>query len=240
MQENERELALFAAYEDPHDFAGEFAMRGDLMACVREGDVELLRELLDQARFREQSLTVLDQGRARTVFLFVQAIALYEAVNSGVLLEKGCALALSYQRKLARLASVEEIISLMAQLLLDNAVLVRQSQLDGGADRRVRRCLEYIHEHIYEPISLQTLADCCQVSPVHLERLFLRQTGTTISAWLRREKIRRARILLQYTDLSCTEVGQRLNYSSQSYFARQFHQETGETPTHWRSRHQHP
>lgn len=235
------EPALFGAYADPHDFARIFAMRRDLIACVRQGDVPALRELLErpdyvprcQAMFR-----TLDQ--AKVMVTFFQAICLYEATGQGVLLEEACAFTLDSQEDLARAETFAAVIDWSARQMLAFAEMVCRIQGNRTQDGRVRKCEEYINEHIYDPISLAALAEVSGLSPVHLERLFRREKGCTLSQWVRQEKIRRAKFLLEHTDLACGEIGQRLSFCSQSYFAQQFRRETEMSPSQWRRAHQLP
>ena len=71
------------------------------------------------------------------------------------------------------------------------------------------------------------------ISPDYLKK----ETGISVSAYIRRQKIEMAKNLLQYSDYPIIEIANRLSFSSQSHFIQQFREVTGMTPGKYRDEH---
>ncbi len=105
----------------------------------------------------------------------------------------------------------------------------------GLVDRRVRRAVELMHAHLDRELPLEEIASAAHLSPFHFARLFKKVTGATPHAYLAALRTTRAQTLLAETDLSITEIGARVGYSSSSHFSKAFRQATGITPRAFRS-----
>jgi Transcriptional regulator containing an amidase domain and an AraC-type DNA-binding HTH domain len=64
--------------------------------------------------------------------------------------------------------------------------------------------------------------------------LFKKEKGITISDYIRNTKIEASKVLLQYYDLSVTEIAEYLAFSSPSHFIKIFKNNTGFTPEIYR------
>jgi len=105
----------------------------------------------------------------------------------------------------------------------------------GFVDRRIRRAVELMHSNLERDLQLEEIAAAAHVSPFHFARLFKKLTGATPHAYLAMLRAARAQTLLAETDLSITEVGARVGYSSSSHFAKAFRQATGLSPRAFRA-----
>lgn len=137
----------------------------------------------------------------------------------------------------------EVVRSLLAQLtvqiLRSHINLKRSEELElsrvGIVDRRLRRAMEFMHDHCARELSLAEIAAAAFLSEFHFARLFKKITGTTPHAYLAGLRIERARQLLAETDLALTEVGAQVGYQSQSHFTKIFRAATGLTPHAFRA-----
>lgn len=132
-------------------------------------------------------------------------------------------------------ALVEQIT---VQLLRRHANVRRSRELElsrvGLVDRRVRRAVELMHTHLDRELPLEELASAAYLSPFHFARLFKKVTGASPHAYLAALRIERAKSLLATTDLSVTEIAQRVGYASSSHFAKAFRQSAGISPRAFR------
>jgi len=85
-----------------------------------------------------------------------------------------------------------------------------------------------------ERITVEDLAEVLGVSASYLSRLFKKETGDSVSIYIRRQKIEMAKHLLQYSEFSMIEIANRLSFSSQSHFIQQFREIVGMTPKKYR------
>ncbi|REE66654.1 AraC-like DNA-binding protein [Paenibacillus taihuensis] len=97
-------------------------------------------------------------------------------------------------------------------------------------------CQNYIYEHLYEDIPLDTLAELVDLHPSYLSRLFKKETGMTISCFILSEKVEEAKNLLTFSKLSLSDICARLNFFDQSHFTKSFSKLTGETPMKYRAK----
>ena len=72
------------------------------------------------------------------------------------------------------------------------------------------------------------------VSASYLSRLFKKETGSSVSAYIRNRKIDMAKNLLRFSNDSMIEIANRLAFSSQSHFIQQFREVVGMTPKKYR------
>lgn len=96
--------------------------------------------------------------------------------------------------------------------------------------RRLRRVLDYIEQHLFEPITLAALAEQACLSKYHFERFYAQALRETPLATVRRLRLSRARALLAGgADVTSTALG--CGYGSSQTFARAFHREYGVAPS---------
>ena len=94
--------------------------------------------------------------------------------------------------------------------------------------------MDYIDEHYAEEISLDSAAAYVGFSKFHFSRLFKEYSGTTFYNVLRRRRIRAAQALLT-TGLSVSDIAYQTGFSSLASFGRSFKEQTGMTPTDYRT-----
>ncbi|MDR2813144.1 MAG: AraC family transcriptional regulator [Prevotellaceae bacterium] len=101
-------------------------------------------------------------------------------------------------------------------------------------DARINRALQYIHEHICQPISVSRLADISCISEDHFIRTFKKELRLTPLQYINIKKIEKAQLLLLTTDMQVSDVSFELSIENVSYFNRIFKQHTGTTPRCYR------
>ncbi len=82
------------------------------------------------------------------------------------------------------------------------------------------------------------LAAMVHISPGHLGRVFKKETGMSISAYITKKRIAVAKQLLTKTSLSVTRISERVGISYSSYFTKVFREQTGLTPQEYRQKYQ--
>lgn len=121
------------------------------------------------------------------------------------------------------------IYKILVQTAIDYATLVQQTKSDLQHPQIVRKCVQYIASHTHENITLEQLAEGSEYSKEYIAKLFRKHVGMSISDYIQKTRIDEAKDLLRQGK-SCGEVACILNYTSQSYFIRQFKRQTGITP----------
>ena len=102
-------------------------------------------------------------------------------------------------------------------------------------DDLAQRVFNYVEAHYAEHISLCDVARELGYSAPHLTHTFRRLTGTAVTAWIIRRRIRAAQQLLLDGDGTVASVCECVGFNDLCYFTRQFARITGMTPRRYRT-----
>jgi AraC family transcriptional regulator len=110
-----------------------------------------------------------------------------------------------------------------------------QSRIRGGlAAWQEQAVLGYIDERLAEQVSLATLAGLARLSTYHFSRVFKQSFGMPPHRFHSHRRIERAKTLLINPEMSVTQIGMTLGFSSASSFTTTFRKMTGMTPSDFR------
>lgn len=159
------------------------------------------------------------------------------------------------QRPVLELGSVERIVALLDEIVTalervpSSARLLRASgvawklfteiaidQILPRSGDPLQRAMSYLEQRLDGSIRVPELAALVGVSPSHLTALFRRATGGGVLAHQTALRMGRARVLLDTTDATVTEIAHDLGYSDAFYFSRQFRRHHDMSPTAFRAR----
>lgn len=94
---------------------------------------------------------------------------------------------------------------------------------------RISSIKKYIEEHIHEKLGLEMISSTFYVNKHYLSHYFKKETGFSISEYIKTQKIVAAKKLLR-SGSSVTQTALSLGFSSDSHFISVFKQMTGTTP----------
>jgi two-component system response regulator YesN len=87
----------------------------------------------------------------------------------------------------------------------------------------LQQIVHYIRENFQNPeFGLQNIADSLQMSPPYLSQYFKKNTGYTISEYVTRLRMEKAKDLLKNSDLSVNDIANEVGYYSVPSFIRKF------------------
>lgn len=95
---------------------------------------------------------------------------------------------------------------------------------------------QYIRDHLAEPLTLETLAAMCNLSPNYFHTVFTDFFHKTPAQFILELRITAAKTGLLTGDYSLAELAADCGFSSQSYFCYKFKQITGESPMQYRKK----
>lgn len=99
---------------------------------------------------------------------------------------------------------------------------------------RIRRVVQYIHDHPDGDLSLDALAGVAAMSRFHWHRVFRAMTGETCAEAVRRIRAHRAAYWLVQTDWPVGTVAARAGFGNAQSFSRTFRDLYGMTPAAYR------
>ncbi|MGW7268235.1 GlxA family transcriptional regulator [Streptomyces sp. NPDC054842] len=102
----------------------------------------------------------------------------------------------------------------------------------------IRAAQEWILNNLHSPLPVADIARRANMSLRNFARVFRREVGATPGQYIERERIARARELLETTDLTISQVARRCGFAAPETFFRSFGRTLGLTPKQYRHRFQ--
>lgn len=161
--------------------------------AVANGDVETVRRNCEQARFEDQEgVGVLSRNPVTNMkyhFVVTTAMITRMCRQYGMELEQAFRLSDFYIRQLDDIHTESEVCRLHDEMVMDYTERMRKYRHSNANSKHINACREYIYSHIKERITIEDLADALGVSASYLSRLFKKETGVSVSAYIRDRKI---------------------------------------------------
>ena len=217
-----------------------YAQETALFACIKNGDERALDALLLRMADSQQRIGQMSDSTLRqTRYMLVSGVTLATryAVAGGLPEIEAYSLSDVYIQRADRTEDADEVVRLFFIAIRDFACRVRSAKTRAPYSYPVARCVGYIGDHLYSRITLggsDGLAAMCGVTPQYLSTIFRRETGQTLTGYIRSEKLRVAAQLLEQSDYSIQSIAVMLDFGSQSAFSGYFKEMFGATPREFR------
>jgi AraC-like DNA-binding protein len=104
----------------------------------------------------------------------------------------------------------------------------------GLAPWQLRRALEMLRSDLSENLSLNIVAEACELSVSHFARAFKGSAGATPHQWVVATRVEMARGLLTNSATPLAEIAGMCGFADQSHFSRVFARMMGTSPGAWR------
>ena len=159
-----------------------------------------------------------------------------ESLNDSFILEK----ATQYERTLGRIAEefrcrkpyYSEKISAMLEYLL--ADLLRENLSSKKSE--ITDVIEYVNVNFRQRVTNEVLASMAGYHPLHLNRLFKREIGTTVHNYVLRLRIAEAERLLISTDMAISDIADAVGFENATHFSTQFKKTESLSPLEYRKK----
>jgi AraC-like DNA-binding protein len=107
---------------------------------------------------------------------------------------------------------------------------------EARRDRSVRRALDFVRDHLSEPLSVAKVARVAGFAPRYFSKLFVQSEKKTFHRYVLEARLERAKHMLLATTLTAEKVGQLTGFPTRSHFHRAFRQHEGMAPLEYRDR----
>lgn len=111
------------------------------------------------------------------------------------------------------------------------------SHLTGSGtsqNKIVEDTIKYIHSHLSESLSLETIAENLHISPSHLSRTFRKSYSEPLTEYINKTRIEKAKEYLINPGTLSYEVAGLVGYNDPTYFSSIFKKYTGTSPTEFK------
>lgn len=100
--------------------------------------------------------------------------------------------------------------------------------------KHIIEVIDYIEEHLYNELDLETVANAVHYSKYHLHHIFTNTAGLTIHSYIQRRKLTEAAKLLVFSDMPILEIALMAGYRSQQAFTDIFKVMYKKSPNQYR------
>ena len=130
----------------------------------------------------------------------------------------------------------EPLISKYINDILTELLLVNSSNSRlANYTSLIEDVISYITDHLSDDLSIETLSSYAHLSTYYFIRVFKKETGLTPHEYITNARISSAKYLLTTTQLSISEISDKLGFSCSSAFCTVFKGKTGSTPNSYRT-----
>lgn len=141
-----------------------------------------------------------------------------------------------YYKDIMALASLNEMIAILRQLVQEWAALINKEHQNRYS--LVDQAIEYMKKSYHDSgLTLSKVASHVHVSPPYLSNLFKVEKGFNFGDCLLELRMKRAIEILTTEQVKTYEVSERAGYNNPQYFSICFKKYTGYTPAEFRKKH---
>ncbi len=218
------------------EIRSEFARYDD----IKNGDIEKVRENIREikAHYYEGKGMLSDSLLRNNQYHFAIGVGIIARVCIDGGMKHNIAYTLSdiYIRRGDKCREPQELIELTGTMMLDFAERMAEVRKENSVSLHIRRTVDHIYENLHRPLTLKMAAEHEHLDPSYLSKLFAKEMGIPIKAYILKAKISTAQNILIFSDFPIADIADSLGFSSQSAFAAAFRKITGLTPMQYRNR----
>ena len=207
-----------------------------LLKMVRNGDINYQEALQGSVRLSGGTpVTSRDPLRAMktSITVFVTLVS-RAAMEGGLSPEVAYELGDSYIQAAEDCRDSGELSAMTFTMYHDFIYRVHHLHFRPECSLAIRKCCDYIDLSLDKKIRVKDLAMLCGYTEYYLTEKFKKETGLSVSAYIRRARVERAKVMLTSTDRPVREIAERLAFNTVNYFIQCFKEETGVTPAQYR------
>ena len=206
--------------------------RNALYSCIEMGDLSKIEQVFQHFENTLLNLTQSDCDHYKLTIQYVLAQLELIAVRGGLSLMECNELQDKYYRALEDTSTPQDAVALLKNHCFTLTRMIAECRKLSPI---TRECRAYIQNHLYEDLSIPTIASALRYSESYLSHRFKEDLGQGVNEYVRDMRIAQAKSLLRQS-YSVAQIATMLCFSSQSHFAAAFKKATGYTPTAYRKR----
>lgn len=211
-----------------------YAFENDIMRMISQGQLQkesTLQSVFTDSVFEKRSPDPL--RNAKNYGIIMNTLFRKAAENGGVHPIYLDRISSDFAKKIEALPTLSGNTELMREMFRSYCRLVRKHATKQYSPV-VQQTVLMIDSDLSSDLSLSSLAAAQNISSGYLSTIFKKETGETVSAYVRKKRIRHAVHLLTTTHLQIQTVALHCGILDVQYFSKLFKKETGKTPKEYR------
>lgn len=182
----------------------------------------------DDLGFNEEETKILSSAFSSSTRHCFPATATLRALLQALINE------LQRTRELRDVLAKTLLRAILVELKRIVALEVSTTAVYTKSEQRVQDLITELSSNCGQQWTLTEMARLCEIRRTQLCKIFQKLTGSTPMEYLSRIRIEHAKTLLRRSDVKVIDIAFECGYSSSQYFANNFKQATGMTPSVYR------
>jgi AraC-like DNA-binding protein len=215
-----------------------YEFENEMILAVSQGQLHKEKQLLSAFSDSAFENRISDRVRNAKNYSIIMNTLLRKAAERGGVhpyyIDK---LSSDFAAKIERMSHLSENSELMREMFRSYCRLVRR-HATKNLSVVVQKAKLLIDSDLSANLSLKTVAENQNVSLGYLSDVFKRETGKTVTEYIRERRIEHAKYLLGTTQLQIQTVALHCGIVDVHYFSKIFKKETGKTPKEFRKAHE--
>ncbi len=229
---------LFGKAGIPFEIVGEAGNGEEGMKLIRELRPDVVVSDIDMPVMDGVKLLQLARSEGYECrFVMLTAISEFEYARQAV--EHGASgyllkLSLDLQGIKQAMGKVEVELEKMEKLRKADKWFPDRAKDEPTDHPEMNRIIAYIETNYAEDVTLKTLSEFIRMDASYVSDLFKKKTGSTLTHYIQNRRVQAARMLLEETDLTVSEIGRKVGFENDNYFIKIFKRWCGLTPSEYR------
>lgn len=205
---------------------------------IKNGNIEALDKKNDWASVVMPSRGILSKNPLRNYkYHLIVSLAMITrfCIEGGLNEKEAYTLSDIYINKIDEAKDPHTLMTLHKNFSYDFTKRMRKRNHITNHSVHCQKAMDYISNHLHEIIRVKDIADSVNLNVTYISKLFIKETGITISDYIRLQKINSAKNMLMYSDYSCADIAQYFAFASNSHFTQTFKKYVGVTPLQFRN-----
>ena len=211
-----------------------YAFENEMMSAVSRGQTQKINQLMSAFSEMTFEKRTSDPLRNMKNYCIIMNTLLRKAAESGgvhpIYLDS---VSSSFAIKVEQLTSLSSANALMSDMFRSYCRLVRRHSM-GDYSPTVQKSIVFIESDLSADLTLSSIAEQQNISPGYLSAVFKKETGKTITEYIREKRIKHAIYLLETTHLQIQTIALHCGIVDLQYFSNIFKKHTGKTPKEYR------
>ncbi|MBD1382821.1 ABC transporter substrate-binding protein [Metabacillus arenae] len=137
-------------------------------------------------------------------------------------------------------SSVESLGLFHKRILFEQLIYLIVKNKKTPVEKDTLKAIEetrlFLENHFYENLSVDMLASKAEISPKYFSELFKKEYGISVSNYLTRLRVNKAKFLLVKSEDKIRDIASHVGYSDEFYLSRKFKQTVGISPSMYRKK----